>query len=122
MKSLTVSLILLVLMLICVVWNYIYINEVSAQMDRLLDALPDVDSPDCTAHAARICDYWAAHVDTVGLSVCYTTVDRVSEQAATLQACAACGDSYGFSTALILLRDAIEDMRRLEAFSIGNLL
>lgn len=122
MKSLTVSLILLILMLICVVWNYIYINEVFDEMNRLLDELPDVNSPDCRAHATAICDYWESRVDTVGLSVCYTTVDRVSEQAATLQACAARGDVYGFSTAVALLRDAIGDMRRLEDFSIGNLL
>ncbi|MBR3893875.1 MAG: hypothetical protein IKJ35_01880 [Clostridia bacterium] len=121
MKSLTLSLILLGLMLICIVGNYIYINEVSARMDRLLDEFPEIGSPACEARASEICDYWAARVDTVGLSVCYTTVDRVSEQAATLQACAACGDVYGLHTALALLRDAIGDVRRLEAFSIGNL-
>ena len=122
MKSLIASLVLLILMLICVVWNYIYINEVFAEMNRLLDALPSVNSPDCEARAAAICDYWESRVDTVGLSVGYTVVDRVSEQAATLQACAACGDAYGFSTALALLRDALGDLRRLESFSIGNLL
>lgn len=122
MKSLTVSLILLILMLICVVWNYIYINEVFDEMNRLLDELPDVSSPDCRVHAAAICDYWESRVDTVGLSVCYTVVDRVSEQAAALQACSACGDVYGFHSAVALLRDAIGDMRRLEDFSIGNLL
>jgi len=122
MKALAFSLILLVLMLFCVIGNYIYINEVSAQMDRLLEDLPRLDSPDCEARAAEICDYWASHVDTVGLSVCYTTVDRVSEQSAILQSCAAHGDVYGFFTALTLLRDAVGDMRRLEDFSIGNLL
>ena len=122
MKSLVTALILLILMLSCVVWNYIYINEVFGEMNRLLDELPDVASPDCNARATAICNYWESHADTVGLSVGYTIVDRVSEQAALLQACSSCGDGYGFYSAIVLLRDALGDMRRLEQFSIGNLL
>ncbi|MBQ7347310.1 MAG: hypothetical protein IJW55_05075 [Clostridia bacterium] len=91
-------------------------------MNALLDALPDAGDTHCAESAAKICDYWEARVDTVGLSVGYTVVDRVSEQAATVLACANCGDLYGLRTAVALLRDALGDMRRLEEFSIGNLL
>jgi hypothetical protein len=50
----------------------------------------------------------------VGISVGYPTVDCVSEQAAVLCASAEGGDEYGFQIALTLLRDAVEDIRRLE--------
>ena len=122
MKSFTAALVLLAIMLICIVWNYIYINEVFSEMNAMLDRLPDVGNEDCSTAAAAICDYWESHVDTVGLSVGYTVVDRVSEQAATMLSCASCKDLYGFRTAVALLRDALGDMRRLEDFSVGNLL
>ena len=121
MKSFWISMALLIAMLIGIAVNYIYINDVSDTLYERLDALPDVRDPSCTTAAEELCAYWESVVDTVNLSVGYTVVDRVSEQAVTLAACAACGDFYGFRTALALLRDAVGDMRRLERFSIGNL-
>lgn len=122
MKSFAISVLLLLLMLGGIALNYIYINEVADTMLEYLDTLPDVGDPACSESASAIAAYWEERVDIVGLSVGYTIVDRVSEQAATLAACAECGDLYGYRTALALLRDAIGDMRRLEGFSIGNLL
>lgn len=91
-------------------------------MNTMLDELPDMDDEDCLSAAMEIFSYWESHVDTVGLSVEFITVDRVSEQITTLLACAECGDLYGFRTSIALLRDAIGDMHRLETFSIENLL
>ena len=122
MKAFLISLVLLVCLLGGVVGNYIYINEVFAQMSDALDAIPDLDSPDCAAACEAFLETWKKHTDTVGLSVCFNIVDRVSEQAETLRICAACGDRFGFETARALLRDALDDMRRLERVSIENLL
>ena len=121
MRVFWVSLILAGLMLAGIGINYIYINDVSDELYRQLDAMPDAEAPNCIMAANALCEYWEKHVDIVGLSVSYTIVDRLSEQAATLVACAECGDFYGFRTALALTRDAVGDMRRLETFSIGNL-
>ena len=122
MKSLIVTLVLLVLMLGCVVGNYFYINRVADEMEALLNALPDIGEEDCAAGTAELRSYWEKRVGFVGLSVGYTVVDRVSEQAATLEACASCGDLFGFRTAAALLRDALGDVRRLERFSLENLM
>ena len=121
MKSFWIAMLLLAATLVGIGVNYIYINEVSDELYERIDRLPDVRDPGCVSEAEDICQYWDEHVNTVGLSVGYTVVDRVSEQAVTLAACAACADFYGFQTALALLRDAVGDMRRLERFSIGNL-
>ncbi|MBR2481659.1 MAG: hypothetical protein IKB58_02230 [Oscillospiraceae bacterium] len=122
MKAFWISLTLLVCLLGGVAGNYIYINDVFTRMNASLDRLPDLDSPDCEAACAALLEAWKKHTDTVGLSVCFNIVDRVSEQAETLRVCAACGDRFGFEVARSLLRDALEDMRRLERFSIENLL
>ncbi len=122
MRSFGISILLLLVMLGGIGYNYIYINRVADELNTKIDALPEIGAEDCPARAAEIVDYWEEHADTVGLSVGYTVVDRVSEQAATLSACAACKDLFGYQTALALLRDAVGDMRRLERFGIGNLL
>lgn len=122
MKSLFLSVSLFAVMLFGIVGNYFYINRVADHMNEQLDGLPDIENASCIDTASGICSYWEKQVDTVGLSVDYKTLDHVSEQCALLLSCASCKDVYGYQTAIALLRDAIEDMRRLERFSIGNLL
>ena len=122
MKSFAISILLTVLMLSGIVWNAIYINNVADRMNEMLSALPDVGNDDCSGAAQEIADYWEKNSLYVGLSVSYTVADRVSEQAATLCACAECNDLFGYRTALALLRDAVGDMRRLEQFSLENLM
>ncbi len=122
MKVFCLTLALLFLMLSAVLVNRLYINEVFDTVSHLLDAMPAPSSPDCHEQTLALIDYWEAQVDLVSLTVPFATVDRVSEQAATLSACAECGDVFGFQTALALLRDAIGDVRRLEQLSIENIL
>ena len=122
MKSFAISLLLTVLMLGGIAWNAIYVNRIANEMNTMLTELPDIGDEECLGKVQEIWDYWERNTPYVGLSVGYTVVDRISEQAATLTACASCGDLFGFRTALVLLKDAIGDMRRLEQFSIENLM
>ena len=122
MKAFTAALILLALILTGIAVNYIYINKTADAMHERLDALSDIGDEACVAEAAELLLFWEDHADTVGLSVNFVILDRVSEQARTLLTCAEAKDLYGFAVARSLLRDAVEDMRRLEGFGIGNLL
>lgn len=121
MKAFFVSIVLLILLLGAITCNYCYINRTADRLEAALDAIPDVGNAGCAEAARGFLADWEESVDLIGLSVSYPIVDRVSEQAVTLVACAECGDLYGFRTALALLRDAVGDMRRLEKFSLGNL-
>lgn len=122
MKSFYISLLLFALMLGGIVANFIYINRVADEMTEMIDALPALSDPACLSASKNICDFWLEKADLVALSVSFGVVDRVSEQTTLLVGCAACHDVYGYQTALSLLKDAVGDMRRLERFSIGNLL
>ena len=122
MKMFAISLTLLAAVLVCVTVNYIYINEVCDTLIEQLEVLPDIKDDACAEAAKRLGDYWNEQVDYAGLSASYVITDRISEQTETLIACAECGDLFGFRTALALLRDAVGDLRRLESFSIGNIL
>lgn len=122
MKMFAISLTLLAAVLVCVTVNYIYINEVCDTLIEQIDGMPDIKDDTCVEAAKQLGDYWNEQVDYAGLSASYVITDRISEQTETLIACAECGDLFGFRTALALLRDAVGDLRRLESFSIGNIL
>ena len=122
MKGVVAALILATLLLGGITCNFVYINRVADRLNECLEKLPDIGDSRCVSAIQELLEYWDAHEDMVCLSVEFNTLDRVNEYAATLLACAECGDVYGYQTALTLLRDAIGDLRRLEAFSIGNLL
>ncbi len=121
MKSTVVTLLLVLMLLLCIRANNCYINEVKEIMNEQIHALPDPTDASCTDAAGRIRDYWAEQKAYVGLSVEYNVVDRVSEQATALFTCAQCQDLYGYYTARSLLADAVEDMSRLEQFSLENI-
>ena len=122
MRSFMVALLLLALLLGGVIGNFLFINETAEELLTRIEELPHIESEDCLPRARALADYWETRVETVSISVCYPAIDRVSEQVALVICCAECGDVYGYASAVALLRDAVTDMRRLERFSVGNLL
>ena len=122
MKAFAASVILLLLMLLGIAGNHLYINTLGDRLEAKLDAIPNIEETGCAEQIEELLSFWESHVGTVGLSVAFPTVDRVSEQAQTFLVCARQGDVFGFAVARSLLKDAIRDMRRLETFSIANLL
>ncbi|MBQ9784541.1 MAG: hypothetical protein IJW29_03470 [Clostridia bacterium] len=122
MKSLVTTLILFALMLGGIAWNYVHVNRVCDGLSAEIRALPDATDADCLAAVQALNDAWLSCAETVEFATGYTAVDRISEQAATLLACASCGDLYGYRTALALLLDAVEDLRRPERLSLKTIL
>lgn len=117
MKAFIAASLLFSLLLLLILCNVLYINKVESDMNDLLAALPDWNSPDRLSAAVALRDHWEHHRPFVGLSTRYSLTDRVSEHAATLVACAECGDLFGYQTALALLTDAIGDVSRTEQLS-----
>lgn len=122
MKTLIATLVLLALMLggICV--NYFYVNRVADELLAMAENLPEAGEETAGESVRELREYWETRSAYIGLSVGYTVTDRVSEQTVTLDACASTGDVFGYRIAQKLLIDAVGDMRRLESFSLENLL
>lgn len=119
MKVFWFSISLLLLLIVIIGVNCVYINNVANRLKNDVEALSSVD---CQKEAEALLEYWEKEEDWVGLSVGYTVVDRIKEQILLLRNAAMRGDEQGFSAARTLLLDAVEDMRRLEQFSLGSLL
>ena len=122
MKSFLCSMALFALLLFVIAWNFVYVNSTAEKLLDMIDALPDSPDESALAPAEELSEFWHARTDYVGFSVGYTVLDRISEQAATLVSTAKYHDFFDYQLAKELLRDAVRDMRRLEQFSVGNLL
>ena len=120
MKTFVCSLLLLALMIVGIVCNYRYVNKTADKLLELVDALPET-SGDGLAASESISAFWKDKMDSVGFSVGYTVLDRISEQAVTLVSAAKNQSEFDYRLSKALLRDAVGDMRRLERFSLGNI-
>lgn len=121
MRSLIATAILCCLMLLAATLNFVYVNRVADEMTALTDALPSPTDSACVEKSDALCKKWEKNAPFVGLTVGFLTVDKLSEHCETLLSCAEVGDVYGYYAALTLLKDSIDDVRRLEKFSIENL-
>ncbi len=121
MRSLITTIILVFVMLLAATANFIYINRVADDLAEMADALPSPNDSTCAEKVAALCKKWERNAPFVGLTVGFLTVDKFSEHCQTLRSCAEVGDVYGYHAALPLLQDSIDDVRRLEQFSVGNL-
>ena len=122
MRSLIATIVLFCIMILAATANFIYVNNLADAMVEILDAMPDIDEPMCIQKANELYEKWVKHAPIIGLTVGFSTVDKLSEHCQTLLSCAQVGDVYGYYATLTLLYDAIDDIRRLEQFSISNLL
>ena len=122
MKSFVITLLLLGAMLLGILANSLYVNNVVDRMLEMLDQLSDLPHIASAEKARALLDYWNTQLGIVDLSINYLIVDRVTEQALLLVASAEGGDLYGYRAAMTLLRDAVEDLGRLEAISMGSIL
>ena len=121
MKSLIVTIVLCFVMILAATANFIYVNNLANAMSEIAAALPSVDEPMCVDKVEELCQIWEKHAPIVGLTVGFLTVDKLSEHCQTLLSCAEVGDVYGYYSTLTLLKDSIDDVRRLEKFSVSNL-
>ncbi len=121
MKSFYMTLVLFLLLVACVAWNYLYINKVTNEMKEMLAEVGETIGAESEARAHAMVEYWDREEGYVGLSVEYSILDRVKEQALLLEHCARMGDVFGYHAAYAMLGDALEDLGRLEQFSIDNL-
>lgn len=122
MKSFLFSMALFALLLLAIAWNFAYVNSTAERLIEMIDALPSSPDDSALLPAEELSAFWDKRTNSIGFSVGYTVLDRVSEQAATLVSSARYHDFFNYQLAKELLRDAVRDMRRLEQFSVGNLL
>ena len=122
MKAFVIICVIFAVMLGCIVFNYFYINKISNELYVLASGISGVEEDGCYAGVSQLDQYWQQHHDRVGLSVSFVELNRVSDAITSMKSYAAAGEEADFECARELLLNAIHEMRRLEAFTIGNIL
>ena len=122
MRSLIATVVLCCIMILAATANFIYVKNLANAMIEIADAMPDIGDPMCIQKAEFLYQKWERHSPIIGLTVGFSTVDKLSEHCQTLLSCARVGDTYGYYATLTLIYDSIDDIRRLEQVSVRNLL
>lgn len=122
MRSFFLTLLLLAVMLAVIGANFIFINRLGDQLTARVNALPAQTGD--TAAAKEIMSLEKDWIDVhhlVSFSVSFKELNRVTEQVTALRVWYLAGEDAEYQNARAQLLLAIEEMRRLERFSMDNI-
>lgn len=122
MRTFIVSLVIFLILLGCIIGNFFFIRSTTDNLAKMTASLPDANETECKDRVAELREFWERRRDLISLSVSYTDLNQCGSLLAALDAFSAAGDSTHFNAAKLQLLDALDELSRLEAFSIGNLL
>lgn len=123
MKLSIIAGIVLLLVIALVAVNAIYVRSTTNDLLQILQTLPPSPNPQETPEAvAELRAEFERHIPWLGLSVGYTVLDRVEESLVFLEAHARAEDVWQYAATLAVLDDLIRDLKRLEMWSLENLL
>ena len=101
--------------------NFKYINKTADELTELTEKL-SIDDADCLEKIDEIEKKWEKSADIFSLSVGFKEIDYLGETLLALRSTAENGSELEFERYRALLIDAIDGVRRLEKFSIMNIL
>lgn len=123
MKGCILAAAILLLVLGGVIVNALFIRHTANQLFELVEALPDVpNTQETPLTIVDIRQKLEKKVPLLGITVAYTTIDRVSEALISLESFAQTGDIRQYHATLSLLIDLIEELARTEKITIENIL
>ncbi len=122
MKSFYISIVILAIILATVTANFIFINNVSKNLTEHITRLLETPFEQREAEISELEQYWEKTREFVSMSVRYTEIDRVDDYVIMISASYKDGNIHDCNQALNLMRDAAEELARLEKFSFGNIM
>ena len=121
MRTLVAVLIVFVMLCIAMTTNFLYINKTADELTELVNSL-SLDDTNCTYKINEIKNRWEKNSVIFSLSVSFKEIDYLGETLIALESTAKSKSELEFERCRLLLVDAIDGVRRLERFSIMNIL
>lgn len=113
----------LLLVILLTACNALFVAKTEAALLKEMAALPSVPDPAVTpSQVASLRAHLESKEALLGISVSYTVIDKATEALRSLEASAAMGDTEQYRVTLATLADMLEDIGRLERFSMKNIL
>ena len=121
MQTLITVLIIFLALCLAMVFNYLYINNTADELAQLTESL-SLDDPDCLPRINELEKMWEKSSLIFSLTVSFKDLDYLGENLLALKSSAESRNALEFERYRALLVDAIDGVRRLESFSIINIL
>ena len=121
MRTLITALAIFFALCVTMAANFRYINETADKLTELTEAL-SIDDAECLEKIDEIEKLWEKSSDIFSLSVGFKEIDYLGETLLALKSTAENRSELEFERYRSLLIDAIDGVRRLEKFSVMNIL
>ena len=121
MRTLITASAIFLALCVTMVANFRYINGTADELTEMTENL-SIDDTDCLEKIDEIQKKWEKSSNIFSLSVGFKEIDYLGETLIALRSTAENGSELEFERYRALLVDAIDGVRRLEKFSIMNIL
>lgn len=122
MKGFYITIALFLVLVISGILNFLFINNVYSEMNEMISDISESPCPENEEKIKRLSEYWEEANSIVGISVNFLSIDSVSNLIDSVYVYNEQGDDIQLSYSIELLINAVENIKRLEVFSIKNIL
>jgi len=120
LKTFIISTVIFAVMISMIIFNYIYINNSADRLEELTSAIIP-DSGDLEERVKVLEDYWEDNKVRIGLVSNHTIINNIGIKIANIRLFTDKGDDFCLAKELILLKEDIKELRRLERLSAENI-
>ena len=122
MKGFVLTLIIFALLISGIVINCIFVNKVHKDMHELVDKVSPSPSEGNEVLIKQIEKLWDERKKLLSISVSFSEIDDITNRIDALFASNQSKDAVQIAINIELLQNAIDTLKRLEMFSIENIL
>ena len=121
MKVFYFSLIIFTTLISAIAINYHYINSTSDALTEMLNKLESAGEDEEETQIKNIKEFWESNKIKLSISVSFNEINRMDDLINTLEVNYKTENDQDYELTKALLKVAIEEIRRLERFSIENI-
>lgn len=122
MKGFIITSVLTLILILCLYFNWSYVNSVTNEVMAILETISEFPSDDNEEKIKKLEEYWNSQKIPMRLSVNYREIDEITNLISSIKAANESEDSSQLSIHINLLHNAISSITRLEKVSIENLI
>lgn len=122
MKGFIITLILFAILISIVIINSFYVNNIINDIKNEITSLKTIPCEENAIIIKQIKSKWEKDSIWVSLSVSYEDIEELTDMIASLEASNSVKDYNQFKLYYELILNSIEDIGRLERFSVKNIL
>ena len=122
MKGFYITIALFSALIISCVLNFLFINNVHSEMNDMISEISESPCLENEEKIKELSEYWERVNSIVGISVNFLSIDSVSNLIDSVRVYNEQEDAIQLSYSKELLINAVENIKRLEVFSIKNIL